>query len=432
MNIARPLVLSLICCALSAPLLHAADGGTPSLVDQAEWFRHELDQKVLPYWFKTAQDNAHGGYILADSLSGPGHATEKQLVTQSRMIWGFAHAFLHGFRSPDRDDLAAARQGYRFLIDHFLDREHGGFYWKTDLHGRVISDRKVLYGESFVIYALVELHRATRDPEPLERAVDLYRTLQEHAHDDARGGWIEHFQADWTPILSPQSGAEVEIPGYKSANAHLHLMEALTELYDVSRDPAVKESLLEALRINTTFFYPPDPAQSAFHQTLDWQRVTAPSSSGLSYGHNVEFAWLMIRAQRVLGQEPDWRHFYRYLNHALRYGYDHQPGGLYSRGADDQPATDTAKIWWVEAEMMAILTDALQHRPNAGYRTALLDLIDFLRRHQIQPKDGIWLDTVTADGTPKSPGKAHNWKANYHDVRAMIKFIEAFGAKKGN
>ena len=42
------------------------------------------------------------------------------------------------------------------------------------------------------------------------------------------------------------------------------------------------------------------------------------------------------------------------------------------------------------------------------------------------PGDGVWLDTVTAEGKFKSTGKAHNWKANYHDVRAMLKFIEAF------
>jgi len=34
--------------------------------------------------------------------------------------------------------------------------------------------------------------------------------------------------------------------------------------------------------------------------------VTDPRSSRLSYGHNVEFAWLMIRAQKVLGTPLAW------------------------------------------------------------------------------------------------------------------------------
>ena len=98
------------------------------------------------------------------------------------------------------------------------------------------------------------------------------------------------------------------------------------------------------------------------------------------------------------------------------------------RGVDDKPATDLNKIWWVEAEMMAALTDALLHKENETYRTALDQLVHFVDTHQADPNDGIWLDTVTADGKPKSTGKAHSWKANYHDVRALVKFIEAFGA----
>jgi mannose/cellobiose epimerase-like protein (N-acyl-D-glucosamine 2-epimerase family) len=77
--------------------------------------------------------------------------------------------------------------------------------------------------------------------------------------------------------------------------------------------------------------------------------------------------------------------------------------------------------------MLAALTDALKHEPNPAYAAALDKLNDFILKYQAAPRDGIWYDTVAADGTPKRPAKAHNWKANYHDVRAMVKFVEAFG-----
>jgi mannose/cellobiose epimerase-like protein (N-acyl-D-glucosamine 2-epimerase family) len=134
----------------------------------------------------------------------------------------------------------------------------------------------------------------------------------------------------------------------------------------------------------------------------------------------------MVRAQQVLGRKPAWNHFYAHLDHALKHGYDHQLGGLYNRGLDDQPATDTAKVWWVQAEMLAALTDALAHRPDAAHETALRQLVHFIRTYQADPRDGIWLDTVTAAGQPARTAKAHSWKANYHDVRAIVKFIEAF------
>jgi mannobiose 2-epimerase len=291
-----------------------------------------------------------------------------------------------------------------------------------------LNDRKILYGEAFVIYAFVEYYRASGDREALRQAIDLYQALQRHAHDAQQTGWFEHFTRDWKPIMSPDARIEVEVGGLKSANAHLHLMEALTELYEATRDQAVKQSVEEALKINATWFYPRDAGKSCFHRQPDWAPVTDPKSAGLSYGHNVEFAWLMIRAEEVLGRIPSWDHFEAHLQHALKYGYDHERGGLYSRGLDDQPATQTDKVWWVQAEMLAALTVEMGHRPTAASAGALEKLLRFISKYQADPADGIWLDTVDAEGRPKATGKAHNWKANYHDVRAMVKFIETFSA----
>jgi mannobiose 2-epimerase len=150
----------------------------------------------------------------------------------------------------------------------------------------------------------------------------------------------------------------------------------------------------------------------------------------LSYGHNVEFAWLIVRAETVLGRKPSWDHFYALLNHALKCGYDNERGGLYSRGFDDQPATDTEKIWWVQAEMMAALTDALKHQSDARDEAALSKELDFIKAFQADSKTGIWLYSVAADGRPKDTTLANSWKANYHDVRAMLKFVEAFAQAK--
>jgi mannose/cellobiose epimerase-like protein (N-acyl-D-glucosamine 2-epimerase family) len=398
--------------------------------DYAREFKAQLVQKIMPYWYDTALDHRYGGYVLSDDDARKAPpATEKQLVTQTRMIWGFSHAHRKGLEDGKRDYLQAAQQGYRFLLEHFLDQQNGGYYWTTDLSGKPLNERKIVYGESFAIYGLVEYYRASGDKAALQHALDLYKVLEKHAHDSKHGGWIEHFQRDWTPILTPGPELIVEVGGFKSANTHLHLLEAFTDLYEVTHDASVKHSLEETLKLNATCFYPRDPGQSSFHRHLDWTPVTEPSSAGLSYGHNVEFAWLMIRAQQVLGQQPDWAHFDAHLDHALKYGYDHQRGGLYSRGMDDQPANNTDKVWWVEAEMLAALTDSLKHRPDPARAEALDKLLQFVSTYQANPADGIWLDTVAADGTPKLTGKAHNWKANYHDVRALVKFIEAFGPK---
>jgi mannobiose 2-epimerase len=408
-----------------------ATGADPDdLAARAAEFRTELSEKVLPYWYDRGVDWQRGGYVLSDDAARPAPpATEKMIVTQARMVWGFAHAYRKGYRDPQRDYLRAARQGYQFLLEHFRDPVHGGYYWRTDLEGRAVNDRKYLYGEAFVVYALVEYHRASEDPVPLRHAMDLYRLVQQHCHDRKHDGWGEHYSRDWQLLTEQDSRIEVERAGLKSANAHLHWMEALAELYEATKDREVRKSLLEALRLNQKYFYPKNPAKSCFHRQPNWDFVDDPRSAGLSYGHNVEFAWLMVRAEEVLGRKPSWSHFDAIMDHALKYGTDHERGGLYNRGVEDRPATDTDKVWWSQSEWMAALTDGLRRKDNPAYRRALAQLITFLRAHQINPADGIWLDTVTAEGKPKSTAKAHHWKANYHDVRAVVKFIEAFGGK---
>ena len=400
----------------------AMDFSTP-----AREMKAQLAGKILPYWFDTAQDNQRGGYLLDDdAVKGRSTPSEKQIVTQSRMVWAFSLAQIEGYSDTNRNYLQAAAQGYHFLLDHFLDRQNGGYFWTTDLAGKPVNDCKFLYGQAFTIYAFVEYYRASGDQEALNHALALYRVVQAHLHDRPNDGWFEQADRNWK-LLSPGDPRNaVEVVGYKSANSHLHWMEALTELYDATHDPDVKKSLVEALRVNATFFYPDDPARCAFYRQFDWKPVTAPGTAGLSYGHNVEFAWLMIRAENVLGDKISWNHFYALLDHALQNGYDHQRGGLYYRGFDDHPATDTEKIWWVQAELLCALTDALKHEPDLRYEIALGKQLSFIKNYQVGPRAGIWLYAVTADGKPLDTTLANSWKANYHDVRAMMKFVDAF------
>jgi mannobiose 2-epimerase len=395
---------------------------------EARQARQQLRDRVMPYWYDTAIDWTQGGYRLCDDArTGRCEPPEKQLVTQARMIWGFSLAHRQGWSTAGRDYRKAAAHGVRFLRERMKDPVHGGYFWSTTLDGSPRDTRKRLYGEAFVIYGLVEFFRATQDRSALDDAMTLFQEIQRRAHDAQHGGWKEHFERDWTPLPLRHPEAIVEVAGLKSANTHLHLMEAFSELYDVSRDPQVRAALEESLRLNRQYFYPADPARSAFHCHPDWSPVTDPSSAGLSYGHNVEFAWLMLRAEDVLGQPRSWKHFNNHVAHALKYGTDPVRGGVYNRGHGNEPATDRDKVWWVQSEMLAALAHGLAHSPeHPEYRDALAKLWLWIHSAQADPKTGIWLDTVRADGTPKSTALAHNWKAAYHDVRALHLFAEAF------
>ena len=109
------------------------------LSNYAADMREDLTEKILPYWFDTTLDKTNGGYVLADDVQNQRPATEKQIVTQSRLIWTFSRVHLKGFGDENHSYLKAAEHGYRFLMQHFLDRKNGGYFWTTDLTGKVLD-----------------------------------------------------------------------------------------------------------------------------------------------------------------------------------------------------------------------------------------------------------------------------------------------------
>lgn len=420
----RALIVQVMLYLLLVLPAYAGEPPRADLTDVAtKWWRL-LSSKTLPYWYTTI-DSTHGGYLLNDP--GPGRQAPgvpvKQLVTQSRMIWAFSHAHRLGLSSEKHDYFAAAQAGYRFLVQNMRDPIYGGYYWKLTPDGKLLVDRKYLYGQAFVIYALVEFFRAGGPAESLELAEELFHTVQEQMHDPAHAGWLEHFTRDWQWITTQDQLIEVELAGLKSANAHLHWMEALSELYDVTRDPEVRTALEEALDLNKRYFYPPDGSRCRFWMSVDWKEVKRPRADEVSYGHNVEFAWLMLRAEQLLGRTQDIPHFRALLKHALDYGEDRNHGGLMHLGRDNEAAFDRRKIWWVQAEWIAALSIGMSKWGSAEYVAALERAVRFVDQFMIDPQTGVWFDTVAADGSPVNAARAHPWKAAYHDLRAQVLLI---------
>ncbi|MFW6331183.1 MAG: AGE family epimerase/isomerase, partial [Gemmatimonadota bacterium] len=198
--------------------------------------RAELTERILPFWGQHALDPVNGGYhgrIGADGTPDP-HSPRGGILN-ARILWAFSAAH----RALGNDGTRALADRARDeVVSRFLDLDYGGLYWMVDSRGRPLDDRKHVYAQAFAIYALAEHHRATGDENSLRRASDLFRLLDEHAHDPEHGGYHEAFARDWAPLADARLSAR-DLDAPKSENTHLHLLEALTTLYRVRPDPMV-------------------------------------------------------------------------------------------------------------------------------------------------------------------------------------------------
>jgi mannose/cellobiose epimerase-like protein (N-acyl-D-glucosamine 2-epimerase family) len=132
--------------------------------------------------------------ILLASMSIADLLANKYIVTQTRMIWGFSALSRFYPEMPQLKELA--KQGVEFFIRYFWDSNHGGWFWKVAHDGRPIDEGKVVYGQSFAIYALAEYYLATKDPEGLRYAERTFDLLQKYCSDSTHGGYYENFEKE--------------------------------------------------------------------------------------------------------------------------------------------------------------------------------------------------------------------------------------------
>ena len=104
------------------------------------------------------------------------------------------------------------------------------------------------------------------DMTALTAALEQFLVLQTQAHDAQHGGWFEHFTPDWQPVMQPDEHVSVEVPGLQECERAPAPMEAFTELYlELPGRSGARGGGSSRCRSNRTHFYPPDPAQCAFH-----------------------------------------------------------------------------------------------------------------------------------------------------------------------
>jgi mannobiose 2-epimerase len=140
-----------------------------------------------------------------------------------------------------------------------------------------------------------------------------------------------------------------------------------------------------------------------------------------SYGHNVELAWLSMKAAAVLGI-PEAAAAERALplfRHTLNRGVDPEFGGLYVEGDRNGGPTDTDKEFWQQAEALAGFALAYRLTGDAGYLGGFDKVRSFVFRHLVHPELGEWFPLADRKGTLKRYYLGHEWKTCYHTLRGI-------------
>jgi mannobiose 2-epimerase len=340
------------------------------------------------------------------------------------MVWFFARMARAGY-GDRKQMLEAADHGYRFLMDRMRDPRHGGFYWRVDAAGsKPLAPKKHLYGQAFALYALSEFAMASGRRDVRGAAVQLFELLEEKAHDRQHGGYLEYFNEDWTLPPPDETGYMSVGSDMKLMNTHLHLMEAMTSFYRATGLPLARERLIELVTIEGAAVVRHQWGACSDRHRRDWTPVLEGPGIRASYGHDLENIWLMEDALRAAGLPVQpWLGFFRNnFDYSMRFGWDARDGGFWDWGPLGKPAESRVKIWWVQAEALVSALTMYRLTGDAQYWNVFVKTWDFIERRMADSQNGEWWPQV--DGKLKPSGrKAHEWKAAYHNGRAMIECL---------
>jgi mannobiose 2-epimerase len=442
----------IISSVLSAQIKPAANTKTERLQIAAE-MEKSIKTELLNKWYPQSVDSTYGGFLSTYTYDfKPTGPQDKFIVTQARHTWTTAKATQ---AYPDNKYfLDCSRHGYHFLRDVMWDKSYGGFYNLVDRQGNVKSNAKAqkeAYGNAFAIYALSAYYKASKDIGALTLAKDAFLWLEKHSHDPVAKGYFQHLERDGTPVIRDQLIPSDSDIGYKDQNSSIHLLEAFTELYTVWPDALVRQRLQEMLylirdRLTTkkgylTLFFKRDWTPVSFRDSSEASILKHKNLDHVSFGHDVETAYLMLEASHALGLKNDAETMTvgkRMVDHALTNGWDTEVGGFYDegyyfKGRDSIFIILDSKNWWAQAEGMNTLLLMADHFPDdpMHYYDKFRQLWKYIQTYLIDHVNGDWYEGgLDKEPHKKTALKGHIWKGTYHHFRALstcVKHLKTSG-----
>ena len=365
-------------------------------------------------------DHKNGGFYGRIDNQNRLHAdASKGAVLNCRILWTFSAAY-RIFRNPTY--LQIAERAFHYIMNYFVDKKYGGLYWALDAKGNVLNAKKQIYAQGFGIYGLAEFYLATSNKQALALATDIFHLLEKH-RDRVNGGYFEAFTQDWQPIADMRL-SDKDANEKKSMNTHLHILEPYTNLYRAWKNKQLKTALYDLIAIFKNKIIDP----SAYHLNLFFNEEWQTKSQTVSYGHDIEAAWLLVEAASVLNDDELEEEISKIavgIADKTKEGIQADGSLIYEKFPD---GVDTDRHWWVQAEAVVGFMYVYQITQDQVYIKLAEATWHYIQQYLIDYTNGEWYWSISEDSERNlTEDKAGFWKCPYHNGRMCFEMMVHFG-----
>lgn len=392
-----------------------SDSKTQSLKTLA---KNELNA-ILAFWSQETIDEKNGGFIgEIDYNNHKNYEADKGSVLYARILWSFSAAYA---LNQEASYKILAKRAFEAIQHHFYDNEFGGIFWSITHDGKPKDTKNQIYALAFTIYGLAEYYKISRETKALDMAVSLFRKIEAHSYDAKHEGYFEAFSRDWQPLEDLRL-SEKDANEKKTMNTHLHIVEAYANLYQIWPEFELKVKIREILYVISAYFI----NKKTWHLKLFFDENWVEKPDVISYGHDIEAAWLLLWCAETIEDKnliEEYKQYAVAIANATIEGID-TDGGLWYEFDPHESQLIAEKHWWPQAELLIGMTNAFQLTQDTNYLDIVAKNFEFIQNYILDKENGEWIWGINADYTEIKKDKAGFWKCPYHNSRACIELIK--------
>jgi mannose/cellobiose epimerase-like protein (N-acyl-D-glucosamine 2-epimerase family) len=368
-----------------------------------KWLVDWLRDAVYPLWSQNGIDPVSGGFVEALDQNGAALAWARRARVQPRQVYAFAQARRLGWHG---EVAGIIERGMSYFVRHYR-RPDGLFLTLAGADGGVQDGRALLYDQAFVLLGYAAAATALGARERWEAAALELRLIIDR-----------QLRADDGAYRSEEGAV-----GYES-NPHMHLLEAYLAWADISDEPGWMEGVRRLVEVALNRLIRKDSGAIGEFYSAAWQPMAGASGSSIEPGHQFEWAWLLLRAARLLSQ-PLREPALQLIAIGERYGV--RDGFVINALREDMSAYDAGARLWPQCERLKATLLAAVLTGEQPYWISAQEAANNLCAYLQTPIPGLWFDERSPAGEIRDGAAPAS--TLYHLVSAILTLDDAARAR---
>lgn len=389
---------------------------TLDLVDLGSFYRKQLLEDVVPFWFPRAVDMENGGLLHAFDQDGSLVDSDKSVWAQGRMAW----MLLTLYHSVEQkaEWLTWAESALTFLTQHCVDTD-GRMFFQVAQDGTPLRKRRYAYSECFAAIAFAAHAGITGNQDSRQKS--------------------EHFFDIYYRMNFEEGAMEPKFTGARpSTGLGSRIMTIVTvqEMRKFLGDcPRYTEIINSCIDDVERLFLKPDLKVVMESVSPDGSIIDHFDGRTLNPGHAIEGGWFILEEARYRQNDARLIHIgCSMIDWMFERGWDKKHGGLlYFADVYGKPVQEywhNMKFWWPHDEALIAMLLAYKLTGEARYAQWHTMVKDWSFTHLQDNKHGEWYGYLNRDGSPANTLKGSMWKSFFHHPRALWTCAQYCGAWK--